>query len=51
METFIILNYIKERAIPEEFQSDDNRYPEVLARFFLEKYTRKGDKIIDIFAG
>lgn len=51
MKTFIILNNKKKRKIPKEFRSDDNRNPEVLVEYFLKKYTKKGDKVIDIFAG
>lgn len=50
-KTFIILKYEKRRIIPEEFQADDNRFPESLVEFILDRYTKKGDTIIDIFAG
>ncbi|MFX0064746.1 MAG: DNA methyltransferase [Promethearchaeota archaeon] len=51
MKTFIILNKTNRRVLPEKFQSDDNRNPENLVEYFLEQYTKKGDTIIDIFAG
>ncbi len=51
MKTFISMNKVNRLNIPEEFQSDDNRSPEALVEFFLDRYTTEGDKIIDIFAG
>ncbi|MFX0091307.1 MAG: DNA methyltransferase [Candidatus Hodarchaeota archaeon] len=51
MKTFIILDNVNRRVLPQEFQSDDNRNPEILIEYFLEQYTKKGDKIIDIYAG
>jgi DNA modification methylase len=51
MKTFLIFEHKHEKKIPKEFQSDDNRFPESLVRFFLNEYTEKGDKIIDPFAG
>ena len=50
MKTIITLSNKKSR-IPPEFQNDDNRYPESLVEYFIKKYSKKGDKIIDIFAG
>jgi DNA modification methylase len=50
METIITLNNKKSR-IPKEFQDNDNRYPESLVEYFLKKYTKKGDKMFDPFAG
>ncbi|MFQ5980140.1 MAG: DNA methyltransferase [Candidatus Heimdallarchaeota archaeon] len=51
MRTFLVLQKENARSIPEEFQIDDNRFPEGLVEFFLNEYTDKGDKVIDIFAG
>ncbi|MHA2231111.1 MAG: DNA methyltransferase [Candidatus Hodarchaeales archaeon] len=51
MQTFLVLQKENTRSIPEEFQIDDNRFPEILVEYFLNKYTDKGDKVIDIFAG
>jgi DNA modification methylase len=50
MGTFITLSNKKSR-IPKEFQADDNRFPESLVKYLLERYSKKGDKVIDIFAG
>ena len=50
MKTFIVLS-TNTSKIPKEFQEDDNRFSESLVQYFLEKYTKKGDKIIDPFAG
>jgi len=51
MKTFLILEKRQEKKIPKEFQSDDNRFSESLVRYFLNEFTKKGDKIIDPFAG
>jgi len=51
MRTCITLPNIHRREIPTKFQEHDNRFPENLVKFFLDRYTRKGDIIIDIFAG
>ncbi len=50
MKTVITLSNKKSR-LPKEFQHGDNRYPESLVEYFLKRYTQKGDKILDIFAG
>lgn len=50
MKTFILLRNNKPK-VPKEFQDDDNRFPESLVQYFLEKYTKRGDKVIDTFAG
>lgn len=39
------------KKLPKEFRNDDNRFLESLVRYFLNKYTIKGDKIFDPFAG
>ena len=51
MKSYLILPKTKNRALPEEFQSDDNRSSENLVKYFVENYTEKGDKVLDIFAG
>ncbi len=51
MNTFIVFNKKKLRPIPEKFQKDDNRTDEGVIEYFLEKYTKKGDTILDCFAG
>lgn len=48
MPTVITLSNKKTR-IPKGFQ--DNRYTQSLVKYFLEKYTKRGDKVFDPFAG
>ena len=50
METLIILNN-KKCVLPKEFQIDDNRFPESLVEYLLEKFTKKGNIVFDPFAG
>jgi tRNA G10 N-methylase Trm11 len=49
-ETFITLPWKLERK-PPRFETDDIKYPESLVRYFLKKYTKPGDNILDPFAG
>ncbi|MFX0117262.1 MAG: DNA methyltransferase [Candidatus Hodarchaeota archaeon] len=51
MGTYLVLKNENIRQIPEEFQTDDNRFPETLVEHFLNEYTIIGGKVIDIFAG
>ncbi len=51
METFVIFNKYKRRPIPEELLKGDNRSDEGVIEFFIKKYTKEGDNVIDIFAG
>ncbi|MHA1954384.1 MAG: DNA methyltransferase, partial [Candidatus Heimdallarchaeaceae archaeon] len=51
MRTYITLPNVCRRKIPEEFKKDDNRFAEGLVEYFLEKYTKKGETVLDIFAG
>lgn len=51
MRTYKSLPNRCRREIPEEFKEDDNRFPESLVEYFLEKYTKKGDLVLDVFAG
>ena len=50
METFITLDN-KKSSIPKEFQDNDNRFPESMVEYLLKKYSKKGDKVMDVFAG
>src|SRR3989338_6715244 len=50
MKTFILLSNNKSK-IPKKFKGDDNRFSESFVQYFLEKYTKRGDKVIDPFAG
>ena len=36
METFLVLDNKKKKAIPENFKSDDNRNPENIVEYFLK---------------
>lgn len=47
---FITLPYKLERPAPP-FEGNDICYPAALVRHFLKEYTKKGDKILDPFAG
>jgi DNA modification methylase len=48
-QTFITLTNQKS-LIPAQFQSDDNRFPESLAEYFINQYTKPGDRVLDPFA-
>jgi DNA modification methylase len=49
--TYVLLDMKQRLPIPNEFLNDDNRYSESLVEYFLELYTKPGDRVIDIFAG
>ena len=51
MKTFLVLDKINRKKLPEHLHSADIRNPDALIEFFLELYTKKGDLVIDIFAG
>jgi len=51
MPTIISLSKINKRSLPKDLQSDDNRFSDELVEYFLEKYTRKNDTVLDPFAG
>lgn len=51
MRTVIILPMKKEITIPQKFQGDDVRFPESLARYFVEKFTEPRSVVLDPFAG
>ena len=51
MKTVITLTKTQKRELPKEFLQDDNRYSESLVEYFLNEYTKKGDLVLDIFAG
>ncbi len=42
---------MKNRILPKKFQGDDNRSPENLVEYFIKNFTKKGDRVLDIFAG
>ena len=51
MNTFLIFNKKKSREIPEKFRDDDNRTDEGVVEYFINKFTKPGDTILDCFAG
>ncbi len=51
MRTLITLPHVHRRQIPAKFRKDDNRFSENFVEFFLDKYTRRGDIVLDIFVG
>ena len=51
MKTFVVLPHQHRTILPTEFQSDDNRFPDILVEFFLNQFTQKGDVVLDVFAG
>lgn len=51
LKSFIVLDTKNKRKLPKEFQADNNRYSDSFVEYFLKKFTKKGDKIFDPFAG
>ncbi|NHJ41205.1 MAG: site-specific DNA-methyltransferase [Asgard group archaeon] len=51
MKTYVVLPNKKFREIPVKFQKDDNRFPENYVEYFIKIFTKKGDVVLDIFAG
>ncbi len=49
-DSFISLPWELERDAPE-FEGNDIKSPESLARYFIRKYTKKGDSVFDPFTG
>ncbi|MCB9996526.1 MAG: site-specific DNA-methyltransferase [Rhodospirillales bacterium] len=47
---FITLPFAHERAAPP-FSSDADKYPDSVVRYFLDRYTKKGDRVFDPFMG
>ena len=50
-KTYIVLENRHRLKLPPEFSVEDNRYPEDLVAYFLERFTSREDRVIDIFAG
>ncbi len=50
MDTYLIFNNKEERHLPK-FQKDDIRYTLSFAEYFIKKYTKPLNKILDPFAG
>lgn len=51
MKTFLIFDTKKEKSLPLKFRRDDIRNPENIVRYFIQKFTKKGDRVFDPFAG
>lgn len=51
MKTFLTLSNVKDKPLPEPFQSDDVRYTEALVERFLNEFTHPGDRVLDPFMG
>lgn len=51
MKSYIFLENLHERDLPEEFRHDDVRYAEGLVEYFLQAFTQTGDVVFDPFAG
>ncbi|MGB0720432.1 MAG: DNA methyltransferase, partial [Bdellovibrionales bacterium] len=49
-DDFIELPFVYEREAPPQDDASD-RYPESLVRYFLDTYTKKGDRVFDPFTG
>ena len=50
VQQFITLPFALERE-PPPFEGNDIKYPEALVRYFLQQFTRPGDRVFDPFAG
>ncbi|MCE7744788.1 MAG: site-specific DNA-methyltransferase [Candidatus Heimdallarchaeota archaeon] len=51
MKTYVALPCKKKRKLPAKFRNDDNRFSENYVEYILKNYTKKGDIVLDIFAG
>ena len=51
MKTYVILPKQFKTELPGKYKKDDNRFPENYVEYFLKNYTKKGDLVLDIFAG
>jgi DNA methylase len=51
LRTYIELANEQDEALPEQFASDDVRYPSSLVRFLFTEFTQPGDIVFDPFAG
>jgi DNA modification methylase len=49
--SFLILSNRKQRKLPQKFRNDDVRYSESLVEYFLKRFTLRGAKVLDPFAG
>lgn len=51
MRTYINLQNSHDYELPDQFKDDDVRYAAKLVEHFLTKFTKKGDSVLDPFAG
>ncbi len=51
MKTYVILPKHFKTELPENYRKDDNRFPENYVEYFIKNYTKKGEIVLDIFAG
>ena len=51
MKTFIVFDKYTKREIPENFHKYNNRSDEAVVAYFIDRYSKKEDKVIDVFAG
>lgn len=51
MKTYLHLRNELDPPLPDQFASDDVRYPAALVQHFLTEYTQAGDVVFDPFAG
>ncbi|MBN1328235.1 MAG: site-specific DNA-methyltransferase [Candidatus Heimdallarchaeota archaeon] len=51
MKSYLFLPKIHQREIPDKFKASDNRFTENLVEYILQTFSKKGDYILDIFAG
>ena len=49
--TFLVLETSRQPILPRRFRTDDTRGPEMLTRYLLRRYSRRGDVVLDPFAG
>ena len=51
MSTYVLLSSKNRIKLPEYLHPEDNRFSESLVEHFLKEFTKKGDKVLDPFAG
>ena len=51
MKSFINLRDSCSRELPEKLRGEDERFADGLVEALLHEYTRRGDSVIDSFAG
>ncbi len=51
MPTFLIFDNARAGRLPRHLRGDDTRGPEYVARYLLNRFTERGDTVLDPFAG